>query len=427
MNPSSFSRAGAKLSQATGISELMEDLGHALTVAPQMRMLGGGNPAIIPEFLAAAQKRLEEIARSPEAVAAMLGNYDPPRGHPRFIHSFAALLQRTYGWDIGPENVAVTAGSQCATFFLINLLAGEGRGGKPRKILLPLCPEYLGYADQGLEPHVFVACRPHLQWPNGQDARLFKYHIDFVAVEHHLRAGNIAAMLVSRPTNPSANVLSDDEILRLSNLACEYEVPLIIDQAYGVPFPAIIYTSAKPLYAPHLILLFSFSKIGLPGTRTGMVVGPPEITEAVASMTAVAGLANPTMGQQIVLPWLEDGSILEIGPRWLRPFYNERRLRARQWLEDAFQRAGIPWALHADEGAFFHWLWLPELNISSREFCQRLKQRQVLTVPGEYFFYGLEEDWPHRHQCLRLNYSGPETAVREAIAIIAEEAARCQR
>jgi valine--pyruvate aminotransferase len=45
-------------------------------------------------------------------------------------------------------------------------------------------------------------------------------------------------------------------------------------------------------------------------------------------------------------------------------------------------------------------------------------------VPGEHFFYGLEDDWPHRRQCLRLNVSGPADAVAEGYQIIAAEAAR---
>jgi len=48
----------------------------------------------------------------------------------------------------------------------------------------------------------------------------------------------------------------------------------------------------------------------------------------------------------------------------------------------------------------------------------------VLVVPGEYFFFGLEHDWPHSRECLRLNISQPESAVREGLQIIAEEAAR---
>jgi valine--pyruvate aminotransferase len=50
----------------------------------------------------------------------------------------------------------------------------------------------------------------------------------------------------------------------------------------------------------------------------------------------------------------------------------------------------------------------------------------VLTVPGEHFFFGLDDDWPHRHQCLRLNVSGPAETVREAYRIVAEEALRAR-
>ncbi len=64
------------------------------------------------------------------------------------------------------------------------------------------------------------------------------------------------------------------------------------------------------------------------------------------------------------------------------------------------------------------------LRITTRELYERLKQRKVLTVPGEYFFFGLAEDWPHRNECLRINYSQPADVVREGLKIIAEEAAK---
>ena len=59
------------------------------------------------------------------------------------------------------------------------------------------------------------------------------------------------------------------------------------------------------------------------------------------------------------------------------------------------------------------------------ELYERLKARKVLVVPGEYFFFGIEDDWPHRHECLRLNYAQPEQTMREALDIIADECARC--
>mgnify|MGYP000719452791 CR=1 FL=1 len=160
MEPVVFSELGERMSRSTGIGELMEDLGHALALDPDMRMLGGGNPAIVPEFMKVAKGRLEAMLRESETMDALLGKYDPPRGHPGFVEAFAGLLRRTYGWPVGAENVAVTSGSQCATFFLVNLLAGRGRDGKSKKILLPLSPEYLGYADQ-------AGCIHCLQAPHG--------------------------------------------------------------------------------------------------------------------------------------------------------------------------------------------------------------------------------------------------------------------
>ena len=99
------------------------------------------------------------------------------------------------------------------------------------------------------------------------------------------------------------------------------------------------------------------------------------------------------------------------------------RAAAAAWARESLDAAGVDWALHAREGAFFHWLWLPGLRVPTLELYERLKARKVLTVPGEHFFFGLDGDWPHRHQCLRLNVSGPAAVVREAYRIIAAEAA----
>ncbi len=45
---------------------------------------------------------------------------------------------------------------------------------------------------------------------------------------------------VSRPTNPTGNVITDEELLKLDALN-QHGIPLVIDNAYGVPFPGIIF------------------------------------------------------------------------------------------------------------------------------------------------------------------------------------------
>jgi valine--pyruvate aminotransferase len=220
-------------------------------------------------------------------------------------------------------------------------------------------------------------------------------------------------------------VITEEELQQLSDLAARYAALLIVDNAYGQPFPGILFTDAQPHWAPHVINTFSLSKLGLPGARTGIVVGPPEIIVAVQSLTAISGLANGNLGQQLVLPLLESGEILQLGPRILQPFYDTRSRAAQQAFHEFLGPTGADWAVHVSEGAFFLWLWLRGLRIPTLQLYQRLKERNVLVVPGEYFFFGLSEPWSHQHECLRVTFSQPPEVVREGIRRLAEEVARC--
>jgi len=422
--PAGFSKIGLKLTQRSGILELMDDLGQAMTGRRDVLMLGGGNPAAVPGMQAIWRRQIQSLLSDSGGLERMLENYDPPQGNPRFLRSFAGLLEKALGWPVTEENVAVTNGTQTTFFFLFTLLAGPREGGPARKVLLPMSPEYIGYADQGLDEETFVSCRPAISWPQDKDDRVFKYRLDLSAVEERLRVGDIAGMAVSRPSNPTGNVLTGEELRSLSDLAARYGVYLIVDCAYGAPLPGIVFGEAQPHWAPHVINTFSLSKLGLPGARTGIVVGPPEIITAVRSMTAIVGLANGNVGQQLVLPLVESGEILQFGPRVLAPFYEARSRSAQAAVREFFGATGVDWAMHASEGAFFLWLWLRGLRVTATELYQRLKRRNVLVVPGEYFFFGLDEPWPHRHECLRVNFAQSPEVVREGIHRIAEEAAR---
>lgn len=416
-----FSETGNRLSAACGIVELMEDLGRAMSGSDRgtMRMLGGGNPAAIPEVQRVFRDRIAEIAANSDECDRMLLNYDGPAGSPAFREIVAESFHMKFDWRISVDNIAVTAGSQAAFFQLFALFGGTANG-KCRKILLPIAPEYIGYADQGLSPDLFSARVPKIELRGDHD---FKYHIDFDQLAD-LR--DIGAIAISRPTNPSGNVLLNDELARLRSVAQKADVPLIIDNAYGLPFPAAIFTDAAlPQWNDDLILVFSLSKVGLPGVRTAIVVAHPEIIQRVSAMTAVIGLANNNIGQAIAGPLLASGELFQLARDVVQPFYAQRSAHARNTVCEAFGNR-FPYRMHVNEGAFFLWLWFPELPISSRELYQRLKRRDVLVVPGDYFFYGLpmETDWPHRQQCIRITFSQSESVVADGLKVMADELAQ---
>ncbi len=407
-----FSSFGNNFSSKAGIAQLMDDLGHALSVNKSMLMLGGGNPGQIPEVQARFRQRMVDILDAGDQFERLIGDYDPPQGETRFREALAALLQREFDWPLSADNIAITNGSQSASFMLFNMLAGRDDAGAPRRILLPLTPEYIGYADQGVMTDMFTANRPTIEHLADH---LFKYHVDF----DKLTVGDdISAICVSRPTNPTGNVLTDDEVAKLMGLARRHDVPLILDNAYGTPFPHIIFSDATPVWDDNVILCMSLSKLGLPGVRTGIVIANEQIIRGLASVNAIVNLTTGGFGAALTVDMIESGEIISISNDIIRPFYQDKADQAVDLIRRQF--AGYEFAIHKPEGAIFLWLWFPGLPISSAQLYQRLKDRGVLVIPGHYFFPGLSEDWEHTHECIRLTYSQPADVVERGIAIIAD-------
>ena len=406
-----FSKFGEKFTRYSGITRLMDDLNDGLRT-PGAIMLGGGNPAAIPEMQDYFHQVSADMLKNGGLVAA-LGNYDGPQGKNGFLKSLAQLLRNTYGWEITEKNISLTNGSQSAFFYLFNLFAGTQADGSHKKILLPLTPEYIGYSDAGLDDDIFVSHRPDIQM---LDNRMFKYHVNFDSLSVD---DSIAAICVSRPTNPTGNVLTDNEIVNLDRLAQENNIPLIIDNAYGTPFPNIIFEEVTPFWNRNTVLCMSLSKLGLPGVRCGIVIANETITTALANLNAIVSLAPGGVGPAIADQMIKSGDLLRLSETVIKPFYQQKSQFAVSLLQQSITDERFK--IHKPEGAMFLWLWFDQLPISTMELYNRLKARGVLIVPGEYFFFGQKSSWQHAEQCLRMNYVQDETQIRAGIAIIAEE------
>lgn len=412
-----FSKFGEKFNQYSGITQLMDDLNDGLRT-PGAIMLGGGNPAAIPAMLDYFRQASEEMLASGELVAA-LANYDGPQGKDAFVKALAQLFRETYGWDISEKNISLTNGSQSGFFYLFNLLAGKQPDGSHKKVLLPIAPEYIGYGDAGIDEDIFVSYHPEIEL---LDNGLFKYHVDF---EQLTVDDSVAAICASRPTNPTGNVLTDEEVRKLDKLARESNIPLIIDNAYGLPFPNIIFEDVEPFWNENTILCMSLSKLGLPGVRCGIVIASEEITQALTNMNGIISLAPGSVGPALANHIIGKGDLLKLSSEVIKPFYKQKSQRAVELLQEAITDERF--RIHKPEGAIFLWLWFDELPITTMELYQRLKARGVLIVPGEYFFIGQKDEWDHAHQCLRMNYVQDDEMMQKGIAIIAEEVEKAYR
>ena len=410
MKLSSF---GEKYTGQSGIVDLMADLGEALHTNPNMISMGGGNPSRIPTVEEIYRDLLVNLLSAPNGTYNILGKYQPPQGDEQLLKHLAQLLRAEYGWPITDRNIAISNGGQSAFFVLSNLLAGKYTDGSIKQIQFPLVPEYLGYTDAGLETNFFSSTRPAIDII---DEHVYKYRVDFESLEVTDRT---AALCVSRPTNPTGNVLTDDEVSQLDAIARESHVPLIIDGAYGAPFPNIIFERVTPHWNDNTILLLSLSKLGLPGVRTGFIVASEEMIHAYANANTILNLACGNVGPAIAGKLFEDRKVLRIGSDLIMPYYRDKAMRAMELVIEAC--SDLPMYVHKPEGAIFLWLWFKDLPVHSTQLYQLLKEAGVLIIPGHDSFAGLDEDWPHTHECIRVSYAQDEEQVKKGIEIIARE------
>jgi len=407
-----FSKFGNKFTRFSGITQLMDDLNEGLR-NPEAIMLGGGNPAAIPAMLDYFHQASNDMLTNGELIEA-IANYDGPQGKDSFVKALAKLLRETYGWKITEKNICLTNGSQSAFFYLFNLFAGKQSDGSRKKILLPLAPEYIGYGDAGLSDDTFISYRPEIK---ELDNGMFKYHINFETL--HVDQ-SVAAICASRPTNPTGNVLTNEEIEKLDIIARKNNIPLIIDNAYGTPFPNIIFEEVKPFWNQNTILCMSLSKLGLPGVRCGIVIANEEVVQAITNINGIVSLAPSGIGPAIGTHMIKSGDLLPLSQMIIKPFYQQKANHAVKLLKKSISDPRFK--IHKPEGAIFLWLWFDELPISSKELYLQLKNRGVLIIPGEYFFFGQDcSTWDHTRQCILMNYVQNEQDMRNGIKIIAEE------
>ena len=429
-----FSKFGEKFTKNSGILQLMDDLGNALNSEQPINMLGGGNPARIDKVNQTYWSVFKTLAEGEMGSMAIenIGNYSTPQGDAKFIAALVDFFNRHYDWGLTTDNIALTNGSQNAFFYLFNLFGGQfddkAQGSIDKKILLPLAPEYVGYADAHVDGQHFIAVPPSIEFVQhqGEDG-FFKYRVDFDTLENlaELHNGEIGAICCSRPTNPTGNVLTDDEMARLEAIAKRFDIPLIIDNAYGMPFPNIIYSQATLNWNEQIILCFSLSKIGLPGVRTGIVVANPQVVKAISSLNAIVNLAPTRFGAAIATPLLQDDRLKDLSDNHIRPFYQGQAKLAVQLLKQELGDLPSPYnnamKIHKPEGAIFLWVWFKDLPITTVELYERLKAKGTLIIPSEHFFVGVDtENFKHAHECIRLSIAQDDDTLKKGIATIGE-------
>ena len=408
MNPA-LTTIGAQMYNLTGVRAIMKDIIETLEAAEGQEYinLSAGNPLILPEVEQLWRDCTAELLANSSEFGEVVCRYGSSQGYGPLISAIATDFNRRYNLNLSERNILITPGSQTLYFYAANAFGGYIPNGNLKQIVLPLSPDYTGYGGVSLAPEALVAYKPTLDIDAA--AHKFKYRPDFSQLTI---AENTGCVIFSRPCNPTGNVLTDEEVQKIASLAAPFNVPVLIDSAYGPPFPALNFTEMTPVFGENILHCMSLSKAGLPGERIGVAIGDAKWIQVLESFQTNLCIHPSRYGQAIAARAINSGALAEISLQVIRPFYQNKFDVVENTLNQAMPK-DLPWFLHRGEGAIFAWLWLKDLPVTDKEFYQQLKQVGVIVVPGSSFFPGLQENWPHKQQCLRISL----TASDEEIAV----------
>lgn len=416
---STLSHLGARMARTSGLRSIMEDVAATRAAGPGERWLnlGVGNPALIPEAVAMWRALAEEALAEDFVSAGCL--YGPSRGTTALVDAVVEHFDSTYGWDIGPENVVVGPGSQMLCFIAAALFSGPGERGRTR-VVLPALPDYAGYLGMSLEQDGLggVGSRIVLE-----GERRFVYELDH---EELARREDLGLLLLSSPCNPTGRSADERDLRALAGIASARGAVMLVDNAYGAPFPQVVEAAAEPLWHPDVINCFSASKAGLPGERVGFAVGPRRHIDAMVSFIANSTLHAPQLIQLVLARALSGGRLAELAASVIRPYYLSRRQAAEKLLAELLP-ADVDWRLHTAQGGMFCWLWINEPWFDDLELYHALKERRVVVVPGRHFFPAAAACDEHATRCVRISVTGEEAVIRDGIAELAEALLRLRR
>jgi valine--pyruvate aminotransferase len=411
-----LSQFGSQMSQLTGVRAIMKDIIETLSNSQGREFinLSAGNPVILPEVEQLWRDCTQELLDSDE-YGEVVCRYGSSQGYTPLIEAIVQDFNTRYGLELSDRHILITGGSQALYLYAANAFGGYTPSGELRQVVLPLSPDYTGYGGVSLTPEALLAYKPTLDIDEANHR--FKYRPDFSQLQINQQTG---CVIFSRPCNPTGNVISDEEVTKIAHLAAIHNVPVLVDSAYAPPFPALNFTEMTPQFGANIIHCMSLSKAGLPGERIGIAIGDPQLIGILESFQTNACLHSSRYGQAIAAKAISSGKLAYLATNVIRPHY-QRKIEILENTLDATM-PNIPWYLHRGEGAIFAWLWLKDLPMTDWEFYQELKQVGVIVVPGSTFFPGLQEDWQHKQQCLRISLTATETEIAEAMKRLAKVA-----
>jgi 2-aminoadipate transaminase len=308
--------------------------------------------------------------------------YGPPF-QPLKSHIVALMQKR--GVQCREEQIFLTTGAQQGMNLLVRLLLDLGG------VVMVEEMSYTGFQQviETYSPRILTV-------PTD-----LKTGMEVEEVELLLRKGNRPSFIyaITDGHNPMAVSMSLEKRVRLVEIASQYGVPIIEDDAYG--FFHYDQEHRPPMRALDDKIVFyvgTFSKILCPGLRVGWVIVPEVLIHHLSIVKEAADINTSTFTQRTISAYIDRG-LLPGHIDFLRKEYRLRRDTMIRALHEHFSTQ-LRW--ETPPSGVFVWVEMPD-GISGVDLLRvSMSEERVAFIPGSAF-YSLEGD--RLSNCIRLNFS----------------------
>ena len=328
---------------------------------------GMGNPDMAtPKHI---REKLIETVERPGT-----GRYSTSRGIPGLRAAQVKYYKRRFDVDLDAENeVVVTLGSKEGLANLAQAITSPG------DIILSPNPSY------PIHPYGFIIAGASLRHLPAMDDGIFNPDLYLERLERSIRDSVPApvALIVSFPSNPTAQVASIDFYKEVVKIAIKYGTYILSDLAYaeiyydGNPPPSILQV---PRAREVAVEFTSMSKTyAMAGWRIGFAVGNKKLISALTRIKSYLDYGAFTPVQVAAAAALNgpQDCVTEI-----RHIYQKRR----DVLINSMSRAG--WDIPSPPASMFAWAPLPKnfLKEGSLNFAKELMLKgDIAVAPGVAF------------------------------------------
>jgi len=300
--------------------------------------------------------------------------YGASEGYPPLREILLAMMADRLGFEIQPDELLITSGSQQAANLIARVLLDPG------DVVIVEAPTYPGTIHSLRNAGARFATVPCDA--AGMQVELLPEVVSRTEAE----TGRRPKLIYTVPdfSNPSGACMSLERRNRLVPLAAELEIPVFEDDPYG----KLRYSGEAPPNLkriagadPQVIYASSFSKVLAPGVRVAWSVAAPELTRTMVLMRQGEDLCTSTVTQALVAEYCRRGH-LENHMGRIVEVYSRKCRQMQHALKAHLAPGSATWT--EPEGGFFFWLEIA--TGSSRELFNRAVAEKVAFVPGAAFY-----------------------------------------